>query len=82
MELKMNVEVKTNVDVEIHIEDIAEKINMIPIKNRWNFISTLINEIDVEETELLDNDHLEMIGNYLLQNSNRLLEARQKKFNF
>ena len=49
----INIEVRIDrkVDVTVHIADVIEGINEAPMKKRWNYISQILNGVQVDLSE-------------------------------
>lgn len=63
---KINTTVKINqdIDVEVSMYDLIECINNQPMTIRWNVISKLLNEIEINSVQLIG-DQKELVKKYL-----------------
>lgn len=64
MEIEVQVKIEDEITAKIHMDDVIEKINEMPIEFRWNYIAKIINEVSVNDHQLKDS-HKQIIINYL-----------------
>lgn len=52
----INVELKLNhkVDIDVDLFDVIDAINNCEIKNRWNYIAQIINNVQLNLSDLTD----------------------------
>ena len=66
MEIRIQATVNQDVNVDIHIDDLIEAINELPIARRFNYIAMLHNDINTNEIGKLDTQKLIIIKKYFL----------------
>jgi len=74
LEINVMVQVKKEVEVTIHLDDIIENINELPMASRWNYIAKMLNEINVDDIESLEVGHKELISDYLKKRISKFSE--------
>jgi hypothetical protein len=79
LELKVMAEVKKEVEVTIHLDDVIEKINELPIVSRYNYIAKMLNEISVDDLESLDSGHRTVISDYFKEQILRFFPVFKSK---
>lgn len=52
----IDIEVKINskLNVTVHIGDVIEGINETPMKRRWNYISLILNNVELSSSDLTE----------------------------
>lgn len=62
----INVELKLEhkVDIDVRLDDVIDGINNCEMKKRWNYIALILNDVQLNLSELTD-DQKEVIKNYL-----------------
>ena len=56
--IPVKVEVHSELDTEVHIGDVIYALNQIPMKERWNMVSKIFSEIQLDLTKLTDEQKL------------------------
>lgn len=62
--IEIEVRIDRKIDCSVPIADLIEGINELPIKRRWNYIAQIINGVELELSELTD-EQKGIIKNYL-----------------
>ena len=52
--IDIEVRIDRKMDVTVHIADIIEGINEAPMKRRWNYISQIINGVQIDLSDTTD----------------------------
>lgn len=63
-QINLSVPINTIIDVQIHIGDIPDAINALPIVQRWNFIAAILNGIE-NNLQDLNERQIGVIEDYL-----------------
>lgn len=63
---KINLEIKLNqrINVEVELDELIDGINDCEMKNRWNYISRMLNGVQLNLTDLTE-EHKEVVKKYL-----------------
>lgn len=64
MEIKLPIELNQEVIASVHVDDIIEKINELPMATRFNCIGKILNELETSKEQLTES-HIDIITNYL-----------------
>ena len=75
LEITVTAEVKKQVEVNVHLDDIIEKMNDINMAARWNYIAKILNGVSVDDIEFLSDEQKKTVSNYLLKQSGRFTAA-------
>lgn len=75
LEITVTAEVKKKVEVNVHLDDIIEKMNDINMAARWNYIAKILNGVSMDDIEFLSDDQKKTVSNYLLKQSGRFAAA-------
>ena len=62
--IDIEVRIDEKMGVTVHITDVIEGINEAPMKTRWNYIAQIINGVQMDLSELTD-EQKSIIKNYL-----------------
>ena len=62
--INIEVEINKKIDVDIHISEIIQTINDLPMKKRWNYIAQIMNGVRLNISDLTE-EQREIIKNYL-----------------
>lgn len=46
--INVEVEVREKVNIEVDIYDVINSMNLIPMKDRWNLISIILRQVQVD----------------------------------
>jgi len=65
MEVRVQAKLNHEVSVDIHMDDIVEAIDSLPISRRYNYIGMLLNDINLDDIEKLSSAQKKMIKQYL-----------------
>ena len=71
--IQIEVNINQKLDIDVRLDDIIDGINGCKIHRRWNYIASILNEVDLESSELTD-DHKKIIKTYL-SNKLKILEG-------
>jgi hypothetical protein len=63
-EIRIEIRIDKTMDVDVRIDEVIDGINQCEMKRRWNYIGQIINQIEVDLSELTDSQK-ETICNYL-----------------
>ncbi len=67
--IDVDVRIDQTVNVDLHISDVVAGINNAPMKRRWNYIASIINGIEVDLSEMTD-EQKAVIKKYLTDKLN------------
>lgn len=76
MEIEIPVEVNQEVIAKVHVDDIIEKMNELPMATRFNCIGKILNELETSRDQLTES-HIDVITNYLKKQL-ALFESKSK----
>lgn len=62
--ISLEIKVEKTIDVDVHLEDVIYGINDLPMKRRWSYVSQIINEIELNLSELTD-EQKRIVKDYL-----------------
>jgi hypothetical protein len=71
LEITVTADIRKQVEVTVHLEDVIDKMNSLGIAHRWNYISKILNAVNTEDIECLTEGQKQLVSNYLLQQSKR-----------
>ena len=71
LEITVTAEVKKEIEVNIDLDDVIEKMNNINMAARWNYIAKILNSVSMDDINFLSDEQKKVINNYLLQQSRR-----------
>jgi hypothetical protein len=63
--IDIEIRIDRKMDVTVHIADVIEGINEAPMKNRWNYISQIINGVQMDLSDTTD-EQKGIIKKYLI----------------
>jgi hypothetical protein len=52
--IDIEIEIDRKVEITVHLSDVIGGINELSIKKRWNYITQILNEIEVNSSELTE----------------------------
>ena len=52
--ISVEIKVEKTIDVDVHLSDVIYGINDLPMKRRWNYVAQIINAIQLDLSELTD----------------------------
>lgn len=59
--IDLEVRIDRAVEVSVHVSDIVHELNELPLVNRWNAITTILNHIDLNDQDELEPHQKEII---------------------
>lgn len=64
----INVELKLDhkVDIDVRLDDVIDGINACEMVRRWNYIALILNDVELNVSELTD-EQKDLVKNYLLK---------------
>lgn len=62
--INVEVEVREKVNIEVDIYDVINSMNLIPMKDRWNLISIILRQVQVDLIGM-EESQKEIIKEYL-----------------
>ena len=62
--IEIEVRIDRKVNVTVHIADVIDEINNVPMKTRWNYISQIINGVQMDLSDLTE-EQKSIIKKYL-----------------
>jgi len=65
--MKINVEIKGQIPLNLDIKDIVKEINELPLFERWQIVSKILNNIHLRNIDELNNSKKIIIKNFLKQ---------------
>ena len=54
--IEVTVRIDKEVETEVHVSDVIYAANRIPMRFRWNIIASMLKNIELDESQLEDND--------------------------
>ena len=63
-EIEVEIQIDQKMEVKIRLDELIESINDMPIERRWNSIAQVINGIEVNVTELSE-EQRDVVYRYL-----------------
>jgi hypothetical protein len=64
MMMNLEIHIDKKLDFDIDVSEVVDAINQMEMKNRWNYLANLINNIDLNSKDLID-EHKQIVINYL-----------------
>ena len=52
--IEIEVRIDRKVNVTVHIADVIDEINNVPMKTRWNYISQIINGVQMDLSDFTE----------------------------
>lgn len=71
--IQIEVNISRKLDIDVGLEEIIDGINSCKMHRRWNYIASILNEVDLNSSELTD-EHKKIIKTYL-SNKLKILEG-------
>lgn len=62
--ISVELKLEHKVDIDVRLDDVIDGINSCEMKRRWNYIALILNDVQLNLSELTD-DQKELIKNYL-----------------
>jgi hypothetical protein len=73
LEITVIAEVKKEVEINVHLDDVINKMNEINMVARWNYVAKILNGLNVDDINSLSNEQKKTVGSYLSKQSVRFL---------
>jgi hypothetical protein len=78
MIIEVPAEVRKEIIVNVHIDDVIQEINKLKIETRFNYVAKLLNEIYSKDLATMTDNHKDIIVKYLTMQLNRFQKPIEK----
>lgn len=63
--IDVEVSLSQKVETQVHVSDVIQALNELPLTHRWNSISSILNHVDLNDQDELDPKQKEVIIQWL-----------------
>lgn len=64
--INIELKVEKTFDIDVHLSDVIYGINDLPMKKRWNYVSQIINAIELNLSDLTE-EQKGIVNNFLMK---------------